>query len=77
MNSGDKLAELQKINKIQETVKNQKRLEQIAKDIKDKRKETDKSTTEEEGKNDDGVLNKILEMLNLKKSEEERLLGGG
>ena len=76
MNAGDKLAELQKINKIHETVKNQKRLEQIAKDIKDKKKETDKTTVEEE-KDDDGVLNKILELLNIKKSEEERLLGGG
>ena len=76
MNSGDKLAELQKINKIQETVKNQKRLEQIAKDIKDKKKEADKTTVEEE-KDDDGVVNYILEKLGIKKSEEERLLGGG
>ena len=76
MNAGDKLAELQKINKIHETVKNQKRLEQLAKDIKDKKKETDKTTTEEE-KDDDGVINKILEILNLKKTEEEKLLGGG
>ena len=76
MNAGDKVAELQKINKIHETVKNQKRLELIAKEIKDKKKETDKTTTEEE-KDDDGVLNKILELLNIKKSEEQRLLGGG
>ena len=48
----------------------------MAKDIKDKKKETDKTTTEEE-KDDDGVLNKILELLNIKKSEEQRLLGGG
>ena len=76
MNAGDKVAELQKINKIHETVKNQKRLELIAKEIKDKKIETDKTTTEEE-KDDDGVLNKLLNMLGVTKTEEEKLLGGG